>query len=584
MRIHLVIGYMVLLVSPFTDRSLAAYGEYPFTDTSLVLPGYLNERLTVMTDRHIYAVGERILFAGFNMAPPELKASCWSKVLYLELLTPGGASVVQGKFPMSCARASGYLTIPEDLLTGNYYLVAYTKWMRNFSPAGFYYQMIKIINPYTPQLEPSNFSDDKGEAAEWDHFVPDESITCTTDRGVYRRREKVSLIINIPGSSRSFTGTYNVTVVRNGSSDTMPPLAVSPEEVQHHRPPGTLYLPEIHGLSLSGRMVSKDTSGSVAGNMLNLAILGQKPEFRLARPGAGGSFCFALDSMSGRRDMYIVSDHDDKNLEILIDNDFANPVVRFPEIPFRLSESEKELAGEIIFNMQVSSHFHAPEKSLPESGDGGEERQETAFYGLPSSSILIDDYIELPTLKEVLIELVPGVFPRVRNKEPYLVFNGNILTFDLINQLTPLLLVDHIPVFDLEKLLLMSPKKILRVEVLNEIYIKGNSTYGGILNIITRKGDLAGIDLPENSFFFDFTSFLPQDELIFPRHEDQAFDPENPDYRNCLFWSPGIRIDPGQQAGLDFFTSDNAGEYKVMVRGVESDGSILQGSCHFRVE
>jgi len=72
--------------------------------------------------------------------------------------------------------------------------------------------------------------------------------------------------------------------------------------------------------------------------------------------------------------------------------------------------------------------------------------------------------------------------------------------------------------------LLISPKKIQWVEVLNEIYIIGNTTYGGILNVITRKGDLAGIDLPENSFFFDFTSFLPQDELDFPRYEEQEFD------------------------------------------------------------
>ena len=141
-----------------------------------------------------------------------------------------------------------------------------------------------------------------------------------------------------------------------------------------------------------------------------------------------------------------------------------------------------------------------------------------------------------------------------------------------------------VPVFDLEKLLLMSPKRIYRVEVLNEIFILGRISYGGIVNVITRKGDLCGIDLPDNSFFFDFTSFLPQDEQAFPRHEDQEFDSENPDYRNCLYWSPDIKAAPGQDLELDFFTSDNNGDYEVLIRGIGNDGSILQGKCYFRVE
>jgi len=574
MRIYLVIGCMVLLVAP----------AYPDADTSFSLPASLNERIEVVTDRYIYGVGEKILFAGINISPPGLNATCWSKVLYLELLTPGGTSVAQGKFPLNCTRASGYLNIPDDLLTGNYYLVAYTKWMRNFSPINFHYQLIKIINPYTPQLESSNFSNGVGQTRKWEQKPLKKTITCSTDKASYNQREKVNLMINILGSSGSLTNTYSVTVVRNGSSDTLGTLIILPEEVQYHRPPGTIYLPESRGLSLSGSMVSADSAGSVPSEQVKLAILGQEPGFRVIPSGPQGTFCFALDSMSGRNDMYIASNHNEENLEIRIDNDFANPAVRFPEMPFSLSESEKDLAAEIIFNMQINSHFHSPDAIMSETDEEGEDPQIFSFYGLPSASILIDDYIDLPTLQEVLIELVPGVFPRERNKEPYLSFNGNTLTFNLINQYSPLLLVDQVPVFDLDKLFLMSPKKIQRVEVLNEIYIIGNTTYGGILNVITKKGDLAGIDLPENSFFFDFTSFLPQDELDFPRYEEQEFDGENPDYRNCLYWAPEIGIDPSQKIELDFFTSDNSGDYMVLIRGIGEDGTILQGKCDFRVE
>jgi hypothetical protein len=417
MRIYLVIGCIVLLVSPV----------HPETDTSFSPPASLNERIEVVTDRHIYGVGEKILFAGINISPQELNASCWSKVLYLELLTPGGTSVAQGKFQMSCAKASGHLSIPEQLLTGNYYLVAYTKWMRNFSPLNFHYQLIKIINPYTPQLETSNFANGIGQTREWEQKPIKKAIKCSTDKAAYHQREKVNLMINFPGSSPSLNNTYIVSVVRNGSPDSLGLLKTLPEEVQYHRPSGSIYLPESKGLSLSGRIVSADSSRRVKSENVNLAILGQEPRFRVIPSGPRGTFSFVLDSMVGRNDMYISSNHDDGDLDIRIDNDFANPAVRFPEIPFILSESEKELAAEIIFNMQINSHFPSPDKMMTETDDEGEVPKTIAFYGLPSASILIDDYIDLPTLKEVLIELVPSVFPRERNNEPYLSFNGNKL-------------------------------------------------------------------------------------------------------------------------------------------------------------
>ena len=99
MRNYLIIGCLVLLLVLFSTRSRAACLPYPDTDTTFSLPASLNERIEVMTDRYIYGVGEKILFAGISMSPPGLDNSSWSKVLYMELLTPGGTSVARGKFP-----------------------------------------------------------------------------------------------------------------------------------------------------------------------------------------------------------------------------------------------------------------------------------------------------------------------------------------------------------------------------------------------------------------------------------------------------------------------------------------------------
>ena len=57
--------------------------------------------------------------------------------------------------------------------------------------------------------------------------------------------------------------------------------------------------------------------------------------------------------------------------------------------------------------------------------------------------------------------------------------------------------------------MVIPPSRIHSIETLNEIYILGTTEYGGVINIVSRKGDMAGIDLPDNSFFFTFSGYLP---------------------------------------------------------------------------
>jgi hypothetical protein len=56
-----------------------------------------------------------------------------------------------------------------------------------------------------------------------------------------------------------------------------------------------------------------------------------------------------------------------------------------------------------------------------------------------------------------------------------------------------------------------------------------------------------------------------------------------PDFRNCLYWNPEVFIKPGDKASLEFYTSDNRGEFEVVVRGLTTDGEIIEKKCRFRV-
>jgi hypothetical protein len=271
-----------------------------------------------------------------------------------------------------------------------------------------------------------------------------------------------------------------------------------------------------------------------------------------------------------------------QSIEILIDNDFSADRVKFNNKPFILTEQERERAKEIMFNMQVSKFYNNGifKNIQPELTDV----RPFNFYGKPSNVVYLDDYIELPTLEEVFIELVPEVYPVIRKKKTQLImkneyYSNQSLSFD------PLILIDHLPINDLDKVLLLPPSRIQRIEVVNELFLQGKFFYGGIISIFTKENDLGGIELPENSFFFNFKNFEDQESIKFPEyHVNDSTDGNLPDYRNCLYWDPDLHINPSPSTQVNFYTSDSRGEYIIYVRGVTKTGDLIEGNCGFRVE
>ena len=154
-----------------------------------------NEKYYLMTDRTIYAVGEKIIFKVFNNSPGSIKSAYWSRVLYVELTKSDGSTVQQGKYPLDLSGVKGYMVIPGNIYSGYYYLRAYTKWMRNFPVTMFAYCRVKIINPFSSKVE-------QGKNAENDAVSFQESfinqtmhesiIHCQTDRKKYTNHPKTS--------------------------------------------------------------------------------------------------------------------------------------------------------------------------------------------------------------------------------------------------------------------------------------------------------------------------------------------------------------------------------------------------------
>ena len=94
-----------------------------------VLAGELRERVYLQTDKQFYLSGE-LVWMKFIATDLDQRLSDVSKVGYVELLDSASA-VVQARLVLEKGVGDGCLQLPSTLPTGNYRLVAYTRYMRN---------------------------------------------------------------------------------------------------------------------------------------------------------------------------------------------------------------------------------------------------------------------------------------------------------------------------------------------------------------------------------------------------------------------------------------------------------------------
>lgn len=105
----------------------------------------IRERIYIQTNDISLISGETLGFSSFVISDLTQQLSNKSNFLYVELLNDKG-SLFQQKLKLENGRASSSFFISSLIKTGNYKLIAYTRWMKNFDE---YFQLpIEVINPF----------------------------------------------------------------------------------------------------------------------------------------------------------------------------------------------------------------------------------------------------------------------------------------------------------------------------------------------------------------------------------------------------------------------------------------------------
>lgn len=523
------------------------------------------ESIVAYTDRSLYITGETVHFSATLVS----EGDSAEKVMYVEIITPDGKHITGGKFKISRAEAHGCLQIPAVVVTGTYYLRAYTRYMRNLGAGNVEYLPLKLVNPVSREvLTQENGS---AEARNLPQAVPlasDGAIALSADKSIYHAREKAKISLNWEAGATELIKSMNLTVV--------PEYTLEVSGYNHaiksaSQPAEGTFRMETRGASLSGTLVEKSTGRPVSGGVVTLSVMGDR-DFSAFRTESDGKFFFTMPDYTGSREIFLsVAGVDQGSASLLIDNDFTTIPLELPDPPFLLSEMERKAALNLAVNQMVAGEYGQQEEVQRDSM-AGERRP---FYGLPTETLNIDKFVQLPTLEEYFNELPVDVRVRERKEGKYFRFNSReagMMAHD------PLVLVDWVVISDVSKLIQISPQRIERIEIVNKPYVKGNLTYGGIISILSRAGDFAGIDLPASGLFLKYNLLSPDCVSIQELPEASG----KPDARNTLLWLPALETGADQHISLTL--PDTPGTYEVVLRGVMSDGRSFGQSLSFRVE
>jgi len=525
----------------------------------------LVEKVVLLTDREIYVVNEDILFSAFNVSSPALRNADWSNILYLELIAPNGEAFARKKYVFSPDGTNGTLKIPSSVLTGNYYLRAYTRWMRDYSPYNYFYKMITVINPFRGELlEPQgNSGNDIVSVA----TVNSADFNLKTTKRIFNKREQVSLEVSV-GSVANYADKLVVSVIPKGTENQLIPKLSGSTDYKFSPD----FIPETRGLSISGKVVNAADSVPMPFTLVGLTIFKDNPENQNVLTNENGQFFFDLSKLKGEYEIFI-SAKSNENPLILVDNDFSTQKIELPYVPVDLSEESKKIYQSLAFNSQMQT-LYMQQKVESELKSFSSD---SSFYGKPDFVLNLDKYIAMPGLKDYIYELIPQLGVRHDEKRTTLKVLGVYSDLAIHD---PLVLVDMVPIFDIDRVLELQPDKIERIELVTVPYVRGDIIFGGIVSLFSKKGDLAGIDLPSVGRFITY-------DMLSREFATKAPDIQNkrtPDLRNCLYWNPDLKLRGTEPARISFNTGDSAGDYLIVVRGIDQTGKVKIATEEITVE
>lgn len=497
------------------------------------------EQVAAFTDRDCYLAGERLYVCLDVCLDGEPSPS---RVAYIEIADTR-QMVAQAMVTLEQGKGWAEIDLPQQMHSGCYQLAAYTRAMRNFGPEAFHRSIIGIINGHQLSLHDDIL------------FLPSDSIDMASTQSL-----DIASIPNHyqPGQSieLQLPGECALSLCRMGIQAVWPQATIDSQRASGRQQSAadlqqqvSSYTPEVEGHIVCAK-VSPGIQAEVEHS--RMALVGQQATLYDGQPQGDGSFLFYTSGIVGSQPMMVNAfDTLGQMVPMMPLSPYAAILPRtLPQLTVCCQEEEL-LHRATAANQQVVVSQSMQAKPLPHSV-GFMSAEPDFFYDL-------DEYTQMNDVRELLLEFVRGIH---RQKVHGI---NRLYTFDAeagrYSQWPALVLLDGMPVYDIDEILHYDAHLIRYVQIYSGIFNFGNSCCKGVISFITRGGRLSNYKLKAGEQLMAYA--FPQDHPKFVNHTASAY--------STLLWIPRV-----SQQQITIEAPTLPGEYQIIMQGIDATGRTFR--------
>ncbi|WP_405607445.1 hypothetical protein [Polaribacter sp. Asnod1-A03] len=521
--------------------------------------------------------GEQLLYKVYCLNSKTNKLTNLSKVVYVELIDDNYKVHFKHKILLKSGLGQGDFFIPTSIKSGNYKIVAYTKWMINGGENNFFQGDVAILNPFADNSK--YLSKEKRDNQTFENREvknTTNSINLFLNKQLFKSREKVTLDIKAEDINQ-IAGNYSISV-RKVEEFNVPEKHNSSTYLslyQDNKSEQLICFPEFRGELLSGKIIDKNSKKAIPFVNVSISIPGNEYIFKVSKTDSVGNFHFIIDKTYTSSKATIEIDNDNReNYQIIMNED---DVINYENLVFNdfsLSEKAKKYIEQRSIYNQIENAFN-----LKKQDSVKKYVNKDKFFGTNVYTYYLDDYNRFSTLKETLTEITGHLYYSKKKNQ----YSIKILGVDfLYKNNNPLLLVDGLQILNHNDIIDLKTKQIKKIIVVKDNYAYGAKLYNGVIILETFKGDyknLVNKDYKKNvnlfkplapkKYFNQKYNFKKQEERI-------------PDFRNQLFWKLNCEL-LKKSNKFNFYTSDNLGIYEINIEGFTHRGKPVSIKTTFEV-
>lgn len=549
------------------------------------------EKIYAHTDKSVYVAGEILWFKLYTVDAASNHLSGLSKIAYVEVIDSLGKQMAAAKTGLHNGTGNGSVLLSPSMSSGNYKLRAYTVWMKNGSPNDFYEKDITLINIQKLTLNERGKMEDKHSVPGPQNGTSSNSIerhnsdtlalTMTDEHPEYNKREKVTLSISASNLESGFDSAflslsvYRIDSLQPADEDRIEKHLFAEPQAGTDKNSRFVFAPEYSGSIITGKVLDRNGQSQAYASAY-LSVPGKGTQFYPATSDANGDIRWETKDFYGSSQL-VVQTKEDSGYIIRIDTPFSRSFSASPFPRFMLPYHCPNTLSEHSISMQVShiySESRLEQYELPVTDT-------LPFYATANKTYRLDDFTRFNTMEEVMREYVALANVTRRKGDFHLpVFNEatqKMFTDD------PLVLLDGVPYFNLNRFMSLDPLKIRKLDVVFRRFFYGSAMFDGILNWQSYDGALAETSLEPNALVVDYDGLALRREFYSPSYEtDVQRNSHLPDFRNVLYWNPDIILKDKQS--LSFYTSDLPGTYIAVIQGISQSGKAGSRVIQFEVK